>query len=133
MQICQLLPIFLCFINLVFYLLFCNSSLLLYVQQVCFASTFSVILLCFFSFCHSALLLLFLSFFSTSTLHFISLCTFSKSHATHPLIFPFLLFRSFSIRNNQPFTFCLILFYTHFPDGSTSHFLRQNKDNCPSN
>jgi hypothetical protein len=39
---------------------------------------------------------------------------------------------SFSSRTT-PFTFCLIFFYTHPHGGSTSHFLRQKEDNCPSN
>jgi hypothetical protein len=37
------------------------------------------------------------------------------------------------IQNSQPHTVCLIFFYTHLHGGSTSHFLRQKKDNCPSN
>jgi hypothetical protein len=32
-----------------------------------------------------------------------------------------------------PFTFCLIFFYSHPHGGSTSHFLRQKEDTCPSN
>jgi hypothetical protein len=119
-QINQFLPLFLCSVSLIFYKLFFNSPLPLSVQQVCSASTFSIILLCFNLLCYS-------------TLPFISLlhiCSISYS-ASSP--FPFLTVSFFFIQNSQPFTFCLIFFYTHLPDGSTSHFLRQNKDNCPSN
>ena len=148
MQMSQFLPIFLCSVNLVFYTLFCCSSLPLSVQQVCSASTRSLILLFFNFFCHSALLFLFLSFcsayvlsvillcfysFSLSALHFISHFTYAQSPPMHPLIFLFLQFHSFLIQNNQPHTVCLIFFYTHLHDGSTSQLLRQKDDNCLSN
>jgi hypothetical protein len=84
-QINQFLPLFLCSVSLIFYKLFCNSSLPLSVQQVCSASTFSVILLCFNLLCYSALP-------PNFTLH---ICSISYC-ASSP--FPFLQFHSFSSR-----------------------------------
>jgi hypothetical protein len=88
-QINQFLPVFSCSISLIFFKLFCNSSLPLSVQQVCSASTFSVILLCF-------------NFLCYSSLHLISLCTCVQIHSAHPLLFPFLQFHSFSSRTANP-------------------------------
>ena len=77
LQINQFLPIFLCSVNLVFYTLFCCSSLPLSVQQVCSTSTRSLILIFFNLLCYSAL-------------RFISHCTYAQSPPVHSLIFLFL-------------------------------------------
>jgi hypothetical protein len=79
----QFLLLFLYSVSLIFYKLFCNSSFPLSVLQVFSASTFSVILLYFNSLCYSSLPL-------------ISLFTYAQFYPTHPLIFPFLQFHSFS-------------------------------------
>ena len=84
-QINQFLPVFFYSISLIFFKLFCNSSLPLSVQQVCSASIFSVIFLYFNLLCYSAL-------------SFISLCTYAQFHIVHPLLFPFLQFHFFSSR-----------------------------------
>ena len=131
-QINQFLPVFLCSVSLIFFKLFCNSSLPLSVQQVCSASTCFVILLYFNLFCYSSLLQV-LFIICYSSLSFISHCAYSQSHTTHSMNFPFLQFHSFFIQNDQPYTVHPIFFYTHLHDSSTSQLLRQKKDNCPSN
>jgi hypothetical protein len=123
MQICQFLPIF--------------PSLLIWSSIF-----FSAILLFFCLFSRSSLHQLFLSFSSVSTLSVILLCFYSTFHLTLHICsiscyatahFPFLIVYSFSLHDNQPHTVCLFFFYTHTHGGSTSHFLRKKKDNCPGN
>jgi hypothetical protein len=87
-QINQILPVFFS-ISLIFFKLFCNSPLPLSIQQVCSASTFSIILLYFNLLCYSALI-------------FISLCTYAQFHIAHTLLFPFLLVSFFFLQNSQP-------------------------------
>jgi hypothetical protein len=111
----SLLTILLCFVNLIFNKLFCNSSL---PQQVCSANCSAILLFLNRSALHHVLL----SFCSSSTLpvicsvsdmHFISFCTSIKLHPQHLLLSPFLLFHSFSIQNNQPrFSLAHFLLYT---------------------
>jgi hypothetical protein len=85
-QINQFLPVFFCSISLIFFKLFCNSSLPLSVQQVCSASTF---------FYHSSLLQLALLFCSDFylTLHICSI-----SYCTYSPFFSFLQFHTFPSR-----------------------------------
>jgi hypothetical protein len=113
-----------------------SSFLQFFSSSVCLAG-----LLCINFFFHSALLLLFLSFCSAFSLSVILLCFcsafhltlhISKSHTMHLLIFPFLPFHCFLMRNSPPYIVCLVFFYTHLHDGSTSQLLRQKEDNCPS-
>ena len=132
MQINQFLPIFPCSVNLVFYKLFFCSSLPLSVQQVCSTSTCSVILLCFNLFCYSALLQVFF-IICYSSLSFISHYAYSQSHTAHSMIFPFLLFHSFS-HTEQPTTHSLshFLLYT-LTAVQLPISLGKKEDNCLSN
>jgi hypothetical protein len=109
--------------------LFCTSGHLLTVLQFISSSFCSAGLLCINLFCHSALLQLVLLFFSAFhlTLHICSISSCASSH------FPFLTVSFFS-HTEQPTSQSVSFSFIHtLHDGSTSHFLRQKKDNCPSN
>jgi hypothetical protein len=89
MQINHFLPFLICFVNLIFNRLFCNSSL---PQQVSYASHSSVILFFFFcSVCHSSLSLFYISF------HYVYLLKF---HA-QPLLLSYC-FMLFPFRTTNP-------------------------------
>jgi hypothetical protein len=130
----SLLTILLCFVNLIFNKLFCNSSL---PQQVCSANCSAILLFLNRSALHhvlfphslhhvllSSVLLLLPVICSVSDMHFISFCTSIKLHPQHLLLSPFLLFHSFSLQNNQPNSVSFIFFYTSYLDDSTSPSIR---------